>query len=95
MNIVCTDLEGIFFPEIWINVAEKTGIKELRITTRDEPDYDKLMKRRISILDEHQQKLKDIQEVISTIKSLESAIEFIEWVRRYWEHSCKWNCRQC
>ena len=57
MNIVCSDLEGVFVPEIWINVAEKTGIEELRLTTRDIADYDVLMKRRLSILDENNLKL--------------------------------------
>ena len=70
MHIVCSDLEGIFTPEIWINVAEKTGIDILRRTTRDEPDYDKLMQWRIGILEKKGLKLKDIQDVIAQIKLL-------------------------
>ena len=81
MHIVCSDLEGVFVPEVWINVAEKTGIKELRLTTRDINDYDVLMKRRLAILEEHRLTLKDIQEVIATIKPLEGAKEFIEWIK--------------
>ncbi len=66
MDIVCLDMEGgVLVPEIWINVAERTGIEELKITTRDEPDYDKLMAGRIKILEEHNLKLKDIQDVIA------------------------------
>ena len=65
MYIVCSDLEGIFTPEIWINVAEITGIEELRLTTRDISDYDVLMKKRLAILDEHNLKLSDIQAVIA------------------------------
>jgi len=61
MHIICSDLEGVFVPEIWINVAEKTGIDDLRLTTRDISDYDVLMQKRLSILDEHNLKLKDIQ----------------------------------
>jgi phosphoserine / homoserine phosphotransferase len=65
-SIVVLDLEGVLVPEIWISVAEKTSIPELRRTTRDEPDYDKLMRARIKILDQHGLKLADIQEVIAT-----------------------------
>ena len=82
MYIICSDLEGVFVPEVWINVAERTGIDELRMTTRDEPDYDKLMNQRIRILDKHGLKLKDIQDVIARIKPLEGALEFLWWVRR-------------
>ncbi len=81
MYIICSDLEGVFTPEIWINVAEKTGIKELRLTTRDISDYDVLMRRRLAILDEHNLKLKDIQNVIATMEPLEGALEFINWIR--------------
>lgn len=81
MNIICSDLEGVFVPEVWINVAEKTGIPELRRTTRDEPDYDKLMHYRMKILDEHGLKLHDIQAVIATIQPLPGAVEFVEWIR--------------
>jgi len=81
MHIVCSDLEGVFFPEIWINVAEKTQIRELRLTTRDIPDYDVLMKRRISILHDKGIKLADIQAVIATMDPLEGALEFLDWLR--------------
>jgi phosphoserine/homoserine phosphotransferase len=80
--IACLDLEGVLVPEIWINVAERTGIAELRRTTRDEPDYDKLMRRRLEILDEHGLKLADIQEVIAGMRPLEGAPEFLDWLRR-------------
>ena len=79
--IACLDLEGVLVPEIWINVAERTGITELRRTTRDEPDYDKLMKWRIGILDRHKLKLADIQAVIGTMKPLEGAREFLGWLQ--------------
>ena len=81
MYIVCADLEGIFTPEIWINVAEKTGIAELRLTTRDIPDYDVLMKKRLKILAENGLKLPDIQKVIATLDPLEGAVEFLNWIR--------------
>jgi phosphoserine/homoserine phosphotransferase len=81
MHIVCSDLEGIFVPEIWINVAEKTGIKELRLTTRDISDYDVLMKRRLAILDENNLKIDDIKAVIATMNPLEGAVEFLDWLR--------------
>lgn len=81
MYIVCSDLEGVFVPEVWINVAEKTNIPELRLTTRDINDYDVLMKRRLKILAEHGLKLKDIQDVISMIKPLDGANDFINWIK--------------
>jgi len=81
MYIVCCDLEGVFVPEIWINVAEKTGIQELRLTTRDVPDYDVLMKRRLAILKEHKLKIKDITDVIATMNPLAGAVEFLDWLR--------------
>lgn len=81
MHIVCSDLEGIFVPEIWINVAEKTGIKELRLTTRDISDYDVLMKRRLAILDENRLKIDDIKAVIATMNPLDGALEFLDWLR--------------
>ncbi len=81
MHIVCSDLEGVFVPEIWINVAEKTGIKELRLTTRDISDYDVLMKRRLAILEENGLKIGDITAVIATMDPLEGAVEFLDWVR--------------
>lgn len=76
MNLVCLDLEGVLVPEIWINVAKKTGIEELKLTTRDIPDYDILMNKRLGILKEHNLKLKDIQEVIATMDPLPGAYEF-------------------
>lgn len=81
MYIVCSDLEGVFVPEIWINVAEQTGIEELRLTTRDINDYDMLMKRRLQILHENKLKISDIREVISNIRPLPGAIEFLDWLR--------------
>jgi phosphoserine/homoserine phosphotransferase len=81
MQIVCSDLEGVFVPEIWINVAEKTGIADLRLTTRDISDYDVLMKRRIGILDQHGLKLKDIQAVIAGMEPLPGALETLDWLR--------------
>jgi phosphoserine/homoserine phosphotransferase len=81
MDIVCSDLEGIFTPEIWINVAEITGIKDLRLTTRDISDYDVLMERRLAILAENNLKLDDIQAVIAEMKPLAGAAEFLNWLR--------------
>lgn len=81
MYILCSDLEGVFVPEVWINVAEKTGISELRRTTRDEPDYNLLMRSRMKILDQHGLKLHDIQQVIAQIRPLPGAVEFINWIR--------------
>ena len=81
MYIVCADLEGVFVPEIWINVAERTGIEELRLTTRDISDYDVLMKKRIGILKANNLKLNDITAVIDTMDPLEGALEFINWLR--------------
>lgn len=81
MYIVCLDLEGVFVPEIWIGVAEKTGIEELRFTTRDIPDYDKLMKRRLEILKRANLKIRDIQRVIQAINPLDGAVEFLDWLR--------------
>jgi phosphoserine/homoserine phosphotransferase len=81
MDIVCSDLEGIFTPEIWINFAEITGIEELRLTTRDISDYDVLMKRRLAILDENHLKLDDIQAVIAKMEPLPGALEFLDWLR--------------
>lgn len=80
MSIVCLDLEGVLIPEIWIAFAEKTGIEALKRTTRDEPDYDTLMHYRLDILNEHNLKLKDIQEVIGALDPLPGAKEFVEWV---------------
>ena len=82
MDIVCLDLEGVLVPEIWINVAAKTGIEELRLTTRDEPDYDVLMKKRLAILDEHHLTLSDITEVIESLDLLDGAYEFLSQLRK-------------
>jgi len=79
--LACLDLEGVLVPEIWINVAERTGIPALRRTTRDEPDYDKLMRGRLAILDEHELTLHDIQAVIDTMAPLEGAEAFLAWLR--------------
>ena len=79
--LACLDLEGVLVPEIWIAVAEKTGIKKLRLTTRDIPDYDELMRGRLKILDENNLKLADIQEVIGTLSPLEGAKEFLDWLK--------------
>jgi phosphoserine/homoserine phosphotransferase len=81
MHLLCSDLEGIFVPEIWINVAEKTGIAALRLTTRDISDYDVLMKHRLNILSERGIRLRDIQEVIGTMDPLAGALEFLGWLR--------------
>lgn len=81
MEIVCLDLEGVLVPEIWIAFAEKTGITELKRTTRDEPDYNKLMAWRMDILREHSLTLTDIQNTISEIKPLEGAKEFLDKLR--------------
>lgn len=75
------DLEGVFTPEIWIAVAEATGIPTLRRTTRDEPDYDKLMKARIAILEQHELTLRHIQDVIATLEPLPGACDFLDWMR--------------
>jgi phosphoserine / homoserine phosphotransferase len=79
--IACLDFEGVLVPEIWINVAEKTGIEALRRTTRDEPDYNKLMRYRLAILDERGLKLSDIQKVIAGMGPLEGAHEFLGWLK--------------
>ena len=81
MNIVCLDMEGVLVPEIWIAFAEKTGIPEFRRTTRDEPDYDKLMKYRIDLLKKHGLGLKEVQDVIAEIEPLEGAREFLDELR--------------
>lgn len=81
MNIVCLDLEGVLVPEIWIAFAEETGIPELKRTTRDEPDYDKLMNYRINILKEHGLGLREIQETIAKIDPMPGAKEFLDELR--------------
>ncbi|MFX1316057.1 MAG: bifunctional phosphoserine phosphatase/homoserine phosphotransferase ThrH [Promethearchaeota archaeon] len=81
MFIVCLDLEGIITPEVWINVAKTKKINELKITTRDEPDYDKLMKKRLEILIQHNITLKDIQSIIKGMNLLPGAKQFMEWLQ--------------
>ena len=83
MYIVCLDLEGVLVPEIWIEFSRATGISELSRTTRDEPDYDKLMNYRISILDKHKLGLKEIQETISKIDPINGAKEFLDQLRSF------------
>lgn len=82
MNIVCLDLEGVLVPEIWIEVATRTGIRELSRTTRDEPDYDKLMRARLALLATHGLKLADLQEVIAGMGPLPGAAHFLDALRR-------------
>ncbi|WP_020209642.1 bifunctional phosphoserine phosphatase/homoserine phosphotransferase ThrH [Gilvimarinus chinensis] len=81
MELACLDLEGVLVPEIWIKFAEKTGIEALKATTRDIPDYDVLMRQRLKILEENNLGLNEIQEVIATLKPLEGAVEFVDWLR--------------
>ncbi len=83
MYVICSDLEGVFVPEIWINVSRQTGIEELRLTTRDISDYDVLMKRRLELLRQHKLTLHDVQRVISMLKPLPGAIEFVDWLRSF------------
>jgi len=82
MDIVCLDLEGVLVPEVWISFAEKTGIDALRLTTRDIPDYDQLMRGRLRILAEHKLGLNEIQEVISSMDPLPGATEFLQELRQ-------------
>ena len=82
-SIVCLDMEGVLIPEIWIEFAKETGIKELRLTTKDEPDYDKLMKMRIRLLNEHNYGIKEIQKVIDTVEPYEGAKEFLDELRSF------------
>ena len=79
--MICLDLEGVLVPEVWVAFAEKTGIAELRRTTRDEPDYDKLMQGRLAILERHRFKLSDVQDVIATLQPLDGAREFLDELR--------------
>lgn len=81
MEIACLDLEGVLVPEIWIKFAEKTGIEELKATTRDISDYDELMTMRLGVLAKHGLGLTEIQEVISTLSPLDGAAEFLDWLR--------------
>lgn len=78
--LVAMDLEGVLVPEVWISVAEKTGIPELRLTTRDISDYDQLMKHRLGILQQHGLKLRDIQDVIASMEPLPGALEYMDWL---------------
>lgn len=82
-SIVCLDMEGVLIPEIWIEFAKETGIKELRLTTKDEPDYDKLMKMRIRLLKEHNYGIKEIQKVIDKVEPYEGAKEFLDELRSF------------
>ena len=81
MWVICADLEGVFVPEVWINVAKKTGIEKLKLTTRDIKDYNELMKYRLQVLDENNLKIKDIQNVIASLKPLDGALDFVKWLR--------------
>ena len=81
MTIACLDLEGVLIPEIWINLAEKTGIEALKLTTREIADYDELMGKRLEVLDEHGLTLKNFQEVVATMDPLEGARDFLEWLQ--------------
>jgi phosphoserine/homoserine phosphotransferase len=81
MHIVCSDLEGVFVPEIWVNVSNHTGIDELKLTTRDISDYNVLMKRRLELLKKYGLTLRDVQNVISLLKPLPGALEFVDWLR--------------
>jgi phosphoserine/homoserine phosphotransferase len=83
--VACLDLEGVLVPEIWINVAERTGIDALRRTTRDEPDYSVLMRQRLKILDEHGLGIAQIQEVIGTMQPLPGAADFLDWLRERYQ----------
>ena len=82
MYIVCLDLESILVPEVWLNVAKKTKIAELRLTTRDLPDYNALMKRRLKILRVHNIKLKDVQKIIEEMEPLNGAVAFLDWLKK-------------
>lgn len=82
MEVVCLDLEGVLIPEIWIGVAEKTGVESLKATTRDIPDYDQLMKQRLRIMDTHKLGISDVKEVIGSLEPLDGAISFLENLRK-------------
>jgi phosphoserine/homoserine phosphotransferase len=82
VELACLDLEGVLVPEIWIAFAERTGIEELRATTRDIPDYDVLMRQRLALLDQHNLRMDDIQAVIAGLEPLPGAIDFIDWLRQ-------------
>ena len=85
MHIACLDLEGVLIPEVWLGLADKTGIPELRRTTREEPDYDVLMKQRLEILDRHQLGLTEIQEVVAGMDPLPGAVDFVAWLRGHFQ----------
>ena len=85
MLVICLDLEGVLMPEVWVDVAERTGIPELRRTTRDEPDYDKLMRYRLDILDANGLTIDDITDVIDGMQPLEGAVEFLDYLRSKWQ----------
>ena len=85
MLVVCLDLEGVLMEEIWVKVSERTGIPELRITTREEPDYDKLMRYRLDILDSNGLTIDDITNVIEGMQPLDGAVEFLDWLRSNWQ----------
>ncbi len=85
MEIACLDLEGVLVPEIWIEFAERTGIEELRATTRDVSDYDVLMKQRLALLAQHGFKISDIHSVIRELKPLPGAVEFVDWLRERYQ----------
>jgi phosphoserine/homoserine phosphotransferase len=85
LELVCLDLEGVLVPEIWIEFAERTGIDELRATTRDIPDYDVLMKQRLGLLEQHGLRIGDIQAVINDTRPLAGAIEFVDWLRQQFQ----------
>jgi phosphoserine/homoserine phosphotransferase len=85
LEVACLDLEGVLVPEIWIEFAERTGIDELRATTRDIPDYDVLMKQRLRLLEEHNLGIDDIQAVIAGMSPLPGAMEFVSWLREQFQ----------
>jgi phosphoserine/homoserine phosphotransferase len=79
--LACLDLEGVLLPEIWVKFAEKTGIDELKVTTREIPDYDQLMQSRLKILENHNLKIHDIQDVVASLSPLTGAVEFLKWLK--------------
>ncbi|MBT58992.1 MAG: bifunctional phosphoserine phosphatase/homoserine phosphotransferase ThrH [Acidiferrobacteraceae bacterium] len=85
MKVICLDLEGVLVPEIWINVAESTGIEALRATTRDIPDYDELMRFRLDLTDQHGLKLGDIQQVIQGLEPFAGALDFVKWLQSHYQ----------
>lgn len=85
MNILCLDLEGVLVPEVWINVANATGVDEFRLTTRDVADYDVLMKHRLQMLDKHHLRLGDIEKIIDSMEPLPGAPEFVDWLGEHYQ----------